>query len=75
MRISSVPVRLCFESALELMSTTQIGTFQVKPCFHTQCLVGPAHAVYHLSSKLKVSVPYPFRSIKHSAIKVHAISY
>ena len=28
-RVSGIPVRLAFESALELMSTTQIGTFQV----------------------------------------------
>ena len=27
-RISAIPVRLVFESALELMGTTQIGTFQ-----------------------------------------------
>lgn len=29
-RIKQVPVRLVFESALELMSLTQIGTFQVR---------------------------------------------
>ena len=28
-RVQAIPVRLAFESALELMSTTQIGTFQV----------------------------------------------
>ena len=28
-RIKQIPVRLVFESALELMSLTQIGTFQV----------------------------------------------
>ena len=34
--VAKVPVRLVFESALELMSCTQIGTFQVtcspRPC-------------------------------------------
>ena len=30
-RISAIPVRLVFESALELMGTTQIGTFQASP--------------------------------------------
>ena len=29
LEIQSVPVRLVFESALELMSSTQLGTFQV----------------------------------------------
>lgn len=28
-RVKKIPLRLVFESALELMSTTQIGTFQV----------------------------------------------
>lgn len=28
-RVEQIPVRLVFESALELMSKTQIGTFQV----------------------------------------------
>lgn len=28
-RVEKIPLRLVFESALELMSTTQIGTFQV----------------------------------------------
>ena len=28
-RVDKIPVRLVFESALELMSSTQIGTFQV----------------------------------------------
>lgn len=36
-RIQAVPVRLAFESALELMSTTQIGTFQVTPT-HLYCV-------------------------------------
>ena len=31
-RVKKVPIRLVFESALELMGTTQIGTFQVSPC-------------------------------------------
>ena len=30
-RVARVPVRLVFESALELMSTTQVGTFQMAP--------------------------------------------
>ena len=29
-RIGAIPVRLVFESALELMGTTQIGSFQVR---------------------------------------------
>jgi len=29
-RIQAVPVRLVFESALELMGCTQIGTFQAR---------------------------------------------
>ena len=28
-RVRAIPVRLAFESALELMGTTQIGSFQV----------------------------------------------
>ena len=28
-RIKAIPLRLAFESALELMGTTQIGSFQV----------------------------------------------
>lgn len=33
-RIKQVPIRLVFESALELMSLTQIGTFQVRTQEH-----------------------------------------
>ena len=34
-KVGKIPVRLVFESALELMSTTQIGTFQV--CVDSSC--------------------------------------
>ena len=34
-RVDKIPLRLVFESALELMSSTQIGTFQV------YCFAGP----------------------------------
>lgn len=30
-RIQQIPVRLVFESALELMSCTQLGSFQARP--------------------------------------------
>lgn len=30
-RVKEVPVRLVFESSLELMSSTQVGSFQVRP--------------------------------------------
>ncbi|KAK9860391.1 hypothetical protein WJX84_004358 [Apatococcus fuscideae] len=41
-RISAIPVRLVFESALELMGTTQIGTFQMDPSGKSK---GPPPAV------------------------------
>lgn len=37
-RVDQIPVRLVFESALELMSSTQIGTFQVPLPLPLACL-------------------------------------
>ena len=43
-RVDKIPVRLVFESALELMSSTQIGTFQV-PRLSSANLYLPCHAM------------------------------
>ena len=40
-KVGKIPVRLVFESALELMSSTQIGTFQVPLCFPLPALPCP----------------------------------
>ena len=39
-RIQAVPVRLVFESALELMGCTQIGTFKVSRTRHAPVIRG-----------------------------------
>ena len=57
-RVDKIPVRLVFESALELMSSTQIGTFQVPLRF--AC---PAHHAMSQSPVLAHMTPdkSPFR--------------
>ncbi len=47
-RVEKIPLRLVFESALELMSATQIGTFQVNIycfAFREVCIQGSAWPV------------------------------
>ena len=47
-RIQKVPVRLVFESALELMGTTQLGSFKARqPVFVAQPLLMPFPSVTH----------------------------
>jgi magnesium chelatase subunit H len=45
-RVEKIPLRLVFESALELMSATQIGTFQVRLyCFALYCIAMQCHTI------------------------------
>lgn len=58
-RIQKVPIRLVFESALELMGSTQIGTFQVHPQRRTAgvCTACPSRRCLNCSRTAAWNLP------------------
>ena len=66
-RVDKIPVRLVFESALELMSSTQIGTFQVPlqlacPAHHAMSQMRPVMSIPAMACLTTLALPVPHNS-------------